>query len=71
MQVQSVNDYVFFNGKSNVHDVAIRETPSLVSDDLLNRMNEKIRLHRDFTLSELSDHLPDISRSLAHERKKN
>ncbi|KAG8251797.1 hypothetical protein J6590_071835 [Homalodisca vitripennis] len=33
--------------------------PSLVSDDLVNKVDEKIRKNRRFTISELSDHFPE------------
>ncbi|KAG8291263.1 hypothetical protein J6590_064575 [Homalodisca vitripennis] len=41
--------------------------PSLVSDDLVNKVDEKTSENRRFTISELSHHFPEISRSLVHE----
>lgn len=57
----------FKNGRTNVHDEDKVGRPSLVSDDLLNNVNEKVRENRRFTITELSDFFPAVSRSLIHE----
>lgn len=57
----------FKNGRTNVHDDERSGRPSLVTDDLENKVNEKVREDRRFTISELSHHFPEISRSLLHE----
>ncbi|KAG8295204.1 hypothetical protein J6590_085189 [Homalodisca vitripennis] len=46
----------FFNGRMNVHDEDRSGRPSLVSDDLVNKVDEKIRKNRHFTIS---DHFPE------------
>lgn len=40
----------------------------LVSDDLLNKVNEKVPENHGFTMSELFEHSSEVSRSLLHER---
>lgn len=57
----------FKNGRTNVHDEDRSGRPSVVNDELVNRVNEKIRENRRFTISELSEHFTEISRSLVHE----
>ena len=41
--------------------------PSLVNDDLVRKVNEKVRDDRRFTISELSLHFPQISRTLFYD----
>uniref|UniRef100_A0A1B6DDI6 Mos1 transposase HTH domain-containing protein n=1 Tax=Clastoptera arizonana TaxID=38151 RepID=A0A1B6DDI6_9HEMI len=57
----------FKDGRTNVHDEERSGRPSLVSDDLLNKVNEKLCENRRFTITELSGHFPQVSRSLIHE----
>jgi len=38
--------------------------PSLVNDDLVRKVNERVRDDRRFTISDLSLHFPQISRTL-------
>jgi len=38
--------------------------PSLVDDDLLRKFNKRVRDDRRFTISDLSLHFPQISRTL-------
>jgi histone-lysine N-methyltransferase SETMAR len=53
--------------RTNVHDDDKNGCPSLVTADLLDQVNEKIRENRRFTMSELSTHFLHISHSLLHE----
>ena len=46
-----------------MHDEARSGHPSLVNDDLGRKVNERVR-DRRFTISDLSLHLPQISRTL-------
>jgi len=46
-----------------VHDEARSGRPSLVNDDLVLKVNERVRDDRRFTISDLSLHFPQISRS--------
>jgi hypothetical protein len=56
---------MFSEGRMNVHDQSGH--PSLVTADLLDQVNEKIRENRRFTMSELCTHFPHISCSLLRE----
>jgi hypothetical protein len=58
---------MFSRGRTNVHDDDRSGRPSLVTADLLDQVNEKIRENRRFTMTELSTYFPHISRSLLHE----
>ena len=55
---------IFNEGRENVHDGARSERPSLVNDDLLRKVNERVRDDRRFTISDLSLQFPQISRTL-------
>jgi len=55
---------MFIEGRENVHDEAQSERPSLVNDDLVRKVNEIVRDDRRFTISDLSLHFPQISRTL-------
>jgi len=58
---------VFNEGRENVHDEARSARPSLVNDDLVRKVNERVRDDRRFTISDLSLHFPQISRNLLHD----
>jgi len=51
-------------GRENVHDEAQIGLPSLVNDDLVSKVNERVRDERRFTISDLFLHFPQISRTL-------
>jgi len=55
---------LFNEGRENVHDEARNGRPSLVSDDLVRKVNERVRDDRRFTISDLSLHFPQISRTV-------
>jgi len=55
---------MFNEGRENVHDEARSRRPSLVNDDLVRKVNERVRDNRRFTISDLSLHFPQISRTL-------
>ena len=55
---------MFSEGRENVHDEARSGRPSLVNDDLARKVNERARDDRRFTISDLSLHFPQISRTL-------
>jgi len=55
---------MFNEGRENVHDEARSGRPSLVKDDLVRKVNERVRDDRHFTISDLSLHFPQISRTL-------
>jgi len=52
---------MFNEGRENVHDEARSGRPSLVNDDLVRKVNERVRDDRRFTNSHLSLHCPQIS----------
>ena len=47
-----------------MHDKARGELPSLVNDDLVRKVNERVRDDRRFPICDLSLHFPQISRTL-------
>jgi len=49
---------MFNEGRENVHDEARSGRPSLVNDDLLRKVNERVRDDKRFTISDLSLHFP-------------
>jgi len=58
---------MFSEGRENVHDEAQSGRPSLVNDDLVRKVNERVRDDRRFTISDLSLHFPQISRTLPYD----
>jgi len=58
---------MFNKGRENVHDEAQIGRPSLVNDDLVRKVNERVRADRRFTISDLSLHFPQISRTLVYD----
>jgi len=58
---------MFNEGRENVHDEARSGRPSLVNDDLVLKVNEGVRDDRRFTISDLSLHFPQISRTLLYD----
>jgi len=58
---------MFNEGRENVHDEARSGRPSLVNDDLVRKVNERVRDDRPFTISDLSLHFPQISRTLLYD----
>jgi len=49
---------MFNEGRENMHDEARSVRPSLVNDDLVRKVNERVRDDRRFTISDLSLHFP-------------
>ena len=58
---------MFNEGRENMHDEARSGRPSLVNDDLVRQVNERVRDDRRFTISDLSLHFPQISRTLLYD----
>ena len=58
---------MFNEGRENVHDGARSWCPSLVNDDLVRKVNERVRDDRRFTISDLSLQFPQISRTLLYD----
>jgi len=55
---------MFNEGRENVHDEARNGRPSLVNDDLVRKVNERVRDDIRFTISDLFLHFAQISRTL-------
>jgi len=55
--------WMFNEGRENLHDGAQSGRLSLVNDDLVRKINERVRDDRRFTISDLSLHFPQISRT--------
>jgi len=58
---------MFNEGWENMHDEARRGRPSLVKDDLVQKVNERVCDNRRFTISDLSLHFSQISRTLFYD----
>jgi len=58
---------MFNEGRETVHNEARSGRPSLVNDDLVRKANERVRDDRRFTISDLSLHFPQISRTLLYD----
>jgi len=58
---------MFNEGRENVHDEARSLCPSLLNDDLLRKVNERVREDRRFTVSDLSLHFPQISSTVSYD----
>ncbi|KAJ4444773.1 hypothetical protein ANN_06570 [Periplaneta americana] len=57
----------FSEGRQSVHDEERSGRPSLINDDCVELVRQCIMENRRFTITELSSHFPQISRSLLHE----
>jgi len=57
---------MFNEERENVNDEARSGRRSLVNDDLVRKVNERVRDDRRFTVSDLSLHFPQISRTLLY-----
>jgi len=58
---------MFNEGRENVHDEERSRGPSLMNDDLVRKVNERVRDDRRFTIFDLSLHFPQISRTLLYD----
>jgi len=58
---------MFNKGRENVHDEAQSGHPSLVNNDLVRKVNERVRDDRRVTISDLSLQFPQISRTLLYD----
>jgi hypothetical protein len=57
----------FKNGRTDVHDQEKSGRPSIVTDDLVAKVDEKVRESRRFTITELALCFPQVSRTLLFE----
>jgi len=58
---------MFNEGRENLHDEARSGRPSLVNDDLVGKVKERVRDDRRFTISDLSLHFPQFSMTLLYD----
>jgi len=58
---------MFNEGRENVHDEVRSGRPSLVNDGFVRKVNESVRDDRRFTISDLSLHFPQISRTVLYD----
>jgi len=58
---------MFNEGRENVHDEARSGRPCLVNNDLVFKVNERVRDDTRFTISDLSLHFPQISRTVLYD----
>ena len=58
---------MFNEGRENVHDEARSGRLSLVNDNLVRKVNERVRDDSRFTISDLSLHLPHTLRTLIYD----
>jgi hypothetical protein len=56
----------FNEGRENVHDEVRSGRPSVVNDDLVRAVDSKVHEDRRFTISLLSLHFPQISRTILY-----
>ena len=59
--------WMFNEGRENMHDEVRSGSPSLVNDDLVRKVNERVCDDRCFTISDLSLHFSQISRTLLYD----
>ena len=57
----------FKEGRTNVHDEAWSGRLSVINDDLVQKVDEKVCENRQFTISSLSNEFPHVSRSVLYE----
>jgi len=57
---------MFNEGHENMYDEARSGRPSLVNDALVRKVNKRVYDDRHFTISDLSLHFPQISRTLLY-----
>jgi len=56
----------FESGRDNLHDDKPSGRPSVVTPDLVQQIEVKIRENRDFTITDLAEFFPNVSRKTVH-----
>ena len=56
----------FKEGRKNVHDEERSGRTSVISDDLLQKVDEKVKMNRSFVIFSLSEEFPRVSRSFLY-----
>jgi hypothetical protein len=58
---------MFTNGRTDVHDAEKSGQPSVIRDALKQKVNRIIRENRHFTISEVYEECPEVSRALVYQ----
>ena len=58
---------MFRNGRTDVHDAEKSGRPSVITDALKEKVNRIIRENRHFTISEVYEKCPQVSRALVYQ----
>ena len=58
---------MFINGRTDVHDAERSGRPSVITDALKQKVNGIIREYRHFTISEVYEQCPEVSRTVVCE----
>ena len=58
---------MFRNGRTDVHDAERSGQPSVITDALKQKVNRIIRENRHFTISEVYEQCPEVSRTVVYE----
>ena len=58
---------MFRNGRTDVHDAERSGRPSVITDALKQKVNRIIRGNRHFTISEVYEQCPEVSRTVVYE----
>ena len=58
---------MFRNGRTDVHDAETSGRTSVITDALKQKVNRIIRENRHFTISEVYEKCPEVSRALVYE----
>ncbi|GBN00672.1 hypothetical protein AVEN_201173-1 [Araneus ventricosus] len=56
----------FKDGRTNGHDEERSGRPSVITEDLVQKVNGKVQEYRGFKISSLSNEFPQVSRSVLH-----
>ena len=58
---------MFWNGRTDVHDAERSGRPSVITNALKEKVNRIIRKNRHFTISEVYEKCPEVSRTVVNE----
>ena len=58
---------MFRNGRTDIHDAERSGRPSVITDALKQKVNRIIRENRHFTISEVYQQYPEVSRTVVYE----
>ena len=69
MNASSVQKWctIFGNGRTDFHDAERSGRPSVITDALKKKVNRIIRENRHFTISEVYEQCPEVSRTVVYE----